>query len=121
MEEADPKKGIFPRCASRTLLWERISCQSLKTSVLADGDLWEVVVCAGHGRSRWLWASLKLGIPKQIHKYSGCGKDCRSMNIPLRANVGVRGPIPSFYLLTPSLLDMRRDDATICGAMQCIR
>jgi len=30
---------------------------------------------------------LKDNILKQIHKYSGCGKDCRSMNIPLRANV----------------------------------
>lgn len=79
------------------VLWERISCQSVKTSVLADGDLWEVVVCAGHRRSRWLWASLKHSIPKQIHKYSGCGKDCRSMNIPFRADVGVRGPILLFY------------------------
>lgn len=104
-----------------SVLWERISCQSVKTSVLADGDLWEVVVCAGHRRSRWLWASLKHSIPKQIHKYSGCGKDCRSVNIPLRANVSVRGPILSFYLHIPSLLDMSHDDATICGAVQCIR
>lgn len=81
------------------VLWERISCQSVKNSVLADGDLWEVVVCAGHRRSRWLWTSLKHSIPKQIHKYSGYSKDCRSMNVPLRANVGMRGPIFSFYLL----------------------
>lgn len=43
------------------------------------------------------------------------------MNVHLRANVGVRGPILSFYLLIPSLLDMKHDDATICGAMLCIR
>lgn len=103
------------------VLWERISCQSVKTSVLADGDLWEVVVCAGHRRSRWLWASLKRSILKQIHKYSGCSKDCKSMNVLLRANVGVRGPILSLYLLIPSLLDMRHDDATVSGTMLCIR
>lgn len=116
MEEAGPNKDIFAKLRLQDLYCGRgFFCQSVKTSVLADGDLWEVVVCAGHRRSRWLWENLRHNILKQIHKYSGCGKDC--LWIFLSRQMWCGGVLSSRSTLAYSLLDIRHHDASVCGAV----